>query len=395
MMILSSPPQKEYQYKIAACLVLLLLALSSRAANPPDVVINEIAWMGTEISHNDEWIELYNNTDENINLDGWILKTADDELEIKLEGTILSKDFFLLERTDDTTLSDFLADLIYTGSLNNGGENLELYNYKEELIDFLEFSDSWPAGDNKTKQTMERINLDSWQTSLNSGGTPRAVNSPRPTKTEQLIDNKLPDELKISPSGIVINEILPSPEGADAENEWIELSNQSDLELNLADCQIRDVVGVVKTYTFPKKTMISPRGYLVFFRPTTKITFNNSGDSLELIGLNGEILDTITYGKAPLGESFNRTDTGWLWSKDLSPGENNMMSANMVGLKEELPDFVLGETKKIKEERKQLASLGEQISDNNFSFSACFTALILAIFSALIIFIIKKKTKMS
>jgi len=28
----------------------------SYAANPSNVVINEIAWMGTEISYNDEWI---------------------------------------------------------------------------------------------------------------------------------------------------------------------------------------------------------------------------------------------------------------------------------------------------------------------------------------------------
>jgi len=182
--------------------------------------------MGTETSHNNEWIELYNNTDENINLDGWILKTADDGLEIKLEGTIFPKDFFLLERTDDTTLPDFSADLIYAGSLNNEGENLELYNNKGELIDFLDFSDGWPAGDNKTKRTMERINLDNWQTSLNPGGTPRTENNTLPVKTEQLINNKPPDELKISPSGIVINEILPSPEGADAENEWTVPTNK-------------------------------------------------------------------------------------------------------------------------------------------------------------------------
>lgn len=26
------------------------------AANPSDVIINEIAWMGSEVSYNDEWI---------------------------------------------------------------------------------------------------------------------------------------------------------------------------------------------------------------------------------------------------------------------------------------------------------------------------------------------------
>jgi len=141
--------------------------------------------------------------------------------------------------------------------------------------------------------------------------------------------------------------------------------------------------------------MIFPQGYLVFFRPTTKITLNNSGDSLELIGLNDEILNTVTYEKAPHAESFNRTDSGWLWSKDLSPGENNMIPSNVVESREESPDLVLGETEETEGERKQLAALAEQIPDNNFPFSTFFTALILAIFSALIIFILKKKIKTS
>lgn len=399
MKVLSSIATKKPRYTIGTCLILLLFALSVQTANSPGIVTNEIAWMGTETSYNDEWIELYNTTGENISLDGWILKTADDGLEIKLEGTIFPKDFFLLERTDDTTLPSLPADLIYVGALNNEGEILELYNDKGELIDYLEFSDGWPAGDNKTKQTMERINLDNWQTSLNLGGTPDAENSTTLPGTEQPAANKSSDELKISPSGIVINEILPSPEGADAENEWIELFNQNRFEVNLSGCQIRDVTGAVKTYVFPENTIISPQEYLVLLRPATKITLNNSGDSLELVGLNGEILDTATYEKAPNGESFNRTDSGWLWSKDLSPGENNVMPANlpesMVESREELEGLVLGEIEETKEEKRQLAALEEQIPDNSFSFLTFATALILAVFSALIIFILKKKVKIS
>ncbi len=37
-------------------LFFLILASSTQAANSLDVIINEIAWMGTESSYNDEWI---------------------------------------------------------------------------------------------------------------------------------------------------------------------------------------------------------------------------------------------------------------------------------------------------------------------------------------------------
>ncbi len=47
----------------------------------------------------------------------------------------------------------------------------------EGVVKDLDFStNGWPAGDNSTKQTMERT-ATGWQTSLNSGGTPKAPNS--------------------------------------------------------------------------------------------------------------------------------------------------------------------------------------------------------------------------
>jgi len=143
---------------------------STEAASAGDIIINEIAWMGTANSANDEWIELYNNTDSPVNLEGWNLKN------IKLAGIIPAKGFYLLERTDDSTLPQITADQIYTGALNNKGEELELYDNLGNLIDLVDASSGWPAGDNSIKQTMERTAFD-WQTSQNPGGTPKNKNS--------------------------------------------------------------------------------------------------------------------------------------------------------------------------------------------------------------------------
>lgn len=135
------------------------------AAHPSDVVINEIAWMGTESSYTDEWIELRNNTDLPIDLASWTLKAIDGTPEINLTGLIPAKGFYLLERSKN-----------YTGALNNEGENLELYDNTGNLIDSVNCSSQWLAGNNQTKQTMERISSN-WQNSQNPGGTPKAKNS--------------------------------------------------------------------------------------------------------------------------------------------------------------------------------------------------------------------------
>jgi len=149
------------------------------------VVINEIAWMGTEVSYNNEWVELFNNTNQNIDLIGWILKASDGTPEINLVGTILAKNYYLLERTDDNTLPDILADQIYTGALGNNSEDFKIFDNSGKLIDSVAICEKgWCAGDNETKQTMERINpllqgdnFQNWASSFNPGGTPKNQNS--------------------------------------------------------------------------------------------------------------------------------------------------------------------------------------------------------------------------
>lgn len=132
--------------------------------------------MGNENSPNDEWIELYNETNSDVDLNGWKLIAQDDKPEIFLSGTIPTRGFFILERTDDTTIPDISADIIYTGALNNQGEYLQLIDGQGNIIDEIDCTNGWPAGDNKTKQTMERMR-NNWQASESPSGTPKAINS--------------------------------------------------------------------------------------------------------------------------------------------------------------------------------------------------------------------------
>jgi uncharacterized repeat protein (TIGR01451 family) len=126
---------------------------------PGDVVINEVAWMGTLADYRDEWIELYNTTGAPVTLTGWTLAAEDGNPLILLTGTILPGGYYLLERTDDSTVDDVPADLIYTGALENdpGAEILRLYDDGGGLIDTANGDGgTWPGGDNGTKHSMER-----------------------------------------------------------------------------------------------------------------------------------------------------------------------------------------------------------------------------------------------
>ncbi|MBL7156075.1 MAG: lamin tail domain-containing protein [Candidatus Pacebacteria bacterium] len=157
--------------------------------------------MGTEISANDEWIELYNNTNLDIDLNDWKLIAKDGSPKILLSKKIPKKDFFILERTDDSVLK-IPADQIYTGALNNKGEYLQLMDSQGNIIDEIDFKDNWLFGNNKTKQTMERIKSE-WQTSENPEGTPKQENSKG--FVEKLEKSEVPFNNQLSRFGISQN----------------------------------------------------------------------------------------------------------------------------------------------------------------------------------------------
>ena len=155
------------------------------AAETPNVVISEVAWMGTNKSYSDEWIELYNNSASDVVLDGWQLNSADGAPAITLSGTLPANGYFLLEKTDDQSVTEIQADHVYSGSLGNTVEHLKLIDASGAVIDEV---DSWYAGDNTAKATMERIDpgvsgLDStnWATAnanyADGVGTPKSFNS--------------------------------------------------------------------------------------------------------------------------------------------------------------------------------------------------------------------------
>jgi len=349
--------QKIFCRFLLCFFVFFLLVSASVKAESPSVVINEIAWMGTENSANDEWIELFNNSEKSINLEGWSLVSADGKLKINLSGKIQANSFLLLERTDNTTLPEIKADIIYKGSLSNKGKHLKIISSSGKLIDEVNCSSGWFAGDNKTKQTMERINPlisgnnpSNWQTSKIPGGTPKAKNSNLSKSYSQKITSdensrtqlkEKENKLLTYPKGIVFSEILPSPKGPDSENEWIEIYNSNNFDVNLSGWKIKDTIGKTTTYTFPPNSKILAKQYLVLKRPETKITLNNSGDKLLLLTPSGEVVDSIAFEKAPCGESFNKITNQWIWSKTPTPGKANKivsekkLSVNTSFLKQE------------------------------------------------------------
>jgi hypothetical protein len=158
------------RYIIFVTIVLLFFANTVFA----NVVINEVAWMGTVDSYTNEWIELYNNGQSAVDLNGWIF-SIEGKKDISLSGSIAVGSFYLIERTDDETVPGIPADLIssFGTGLSNSGAVLILKNNQGTEIQKLDASSGWPAGDNSTKQTMQ-WNGSVW---ITADPTPKAQNT--------------------------------------------------------------------------------------------------------------------------------------------------------------------------------------------------------------------------
>lgn len=163
--------------------------------NAGDVVINEVMWMGTWKDHNDQWIELRNTTDHDIDITDWnIFGATKGQGQLGIAGdkdkyTIPANGYFLVTRLDDKKTEVKISPDLVNGSLGfyhdykkNGPVVLEdKYGNVIDRTPDASYS-HWPAGQRGIllHLSMERndnpqngADSSSWHTAidLRNGGT--------------------------------------------------------------------------------------------------------------------------------------------------------------------------------------------------------------------------------
>ncbi len=120
---------------------------------------------------------------------------------------------------------------------------------------------------------------------------------------------------------IVISEFLPNPAGSD-KDEWIELYNSGSEVVSLAGWKLDDSDGGSKPFTFPVGTEIKAAEYQVWAKAATKLSLNNSDDSVRLLEPDGQLITSIDYKETKEGQSYeyNLDDEEWRWQPSPTPG---------------------------------------------------------------------------
>ena len=152
--------------------------------------INEINYNAADDFKTGDWVELYNASDVDFDLSGWIMKDDDDTHSfIFPQGTIIEADGYLVltrdqERFESEVSNSGLLVGDFDFGLSKKGDAVRLYNAEEVLVDEVHYLPNapWPTLADGQGYTLELISPDldnslpeSWA-SINAQGSPFKVN---------------------------------------------------------------------------------------------------------------------------------------------------------------------------------------------------------------------------
>ena len=342
---------------------------------PIGIIVSELLPNPSGSDSEGEFIELHNISDNTINLFGWQLGDSSSSIYYFEEQSIEPNKYLAIFREDSGIALN-----------NSGGDQVILYHPDGEIVSKIEYAES--ASEGKSYSLLEsgewmwtKPSPGASNSFLDYNNPPEAkIDAPTQAKVKQEItfdasDSTDPDGdslqfawdfgdgqngegievihqfvepgsytviltttdehgseskdshiIQISDydysEKILINEVMANVTGSDSDGEWIELVNVDSREVNLAGWQITDT----KTkYFFPEDTLLAAGEYLIITRPESKITLNNSADSVLLIDPKGEIINGVEYAKALEDSSFARKNFSdrWLWTEKYTPGAIN------------------------------------------------------------------------
>ena len=143
-----------------------------------DIAINEIMYAPTDTwgGSSNEWIELYNNDTEDVNITGWAIggKTIS-------TGTTMQPGDYVIIAKNDTKFAEYYPDatcnvIKVAIVLSNTGKTIYLNDSSSSVIDCVDYTEYADLAKNNNK-TLERNATGGWEASIVDGGTPCTENN--------------------------------------------------------------------------------------------------------------------------------------------------------------------------------------------------------------------------
>ncbi|MDR2231935.1 MAG: lamin tail domain-containing protein [Tannerella sp.] len=258
-----------------------------------------------------EYIEFYNASEANINLNGWTF-IYDERTIVALPAVILPVNAYaVLYRSgkeihiDNGGIAIPVAN--FPATLANTGRKLELTNSLNILIDSISYITSTPARSwERDAEGLLYLSTD------RRGGTPGSVNSPKMPVIE-------PGDVQFG--DIRINEIMANPTGSSVfpETEYIELYNTSQSDISLRGWSF---IYDTRTIALPQVTL-PVNAFAVLYRSGNEMHIDDGGIAIPMATFPASLSNTGSYLALtdPLGFqidtiSYPATQAAWAWERD-------------------------------------------------------------------------------
>ncbi len=140
------------------------------------------------------------------------------------------------------------------------------------------------------------------------------------------LENNIQDDQRenINCNDLRLNEIMPNPKGTDTGNEWLELFNCLEEEIDLSNYKLQDKSGNEETLS----GFLEAKEFIVIF---TQISLNQINEEIKLLTIDDQIIDEFSYEQSQEDVSFSRIINGTgEWTDELppTPGESNEVNYN-------------------------------------------------------------------
>lgn len=219
-----------------------------------DITINEIMY-NSGSSGAEDWIEIYNNSSDLVDLTNWQFKDDDDTHIFTLPQISISGNEFLVICRDTTdfksifpSVSNFIGNFDF--GLGSNIDQVRIFNASGVLIDSLQYDDNspWPIEPDGDGPSLELISPDSlntlasnWAASLVDDGSPGLPNSTLVTASDttkpEIANLELTSQNSIT---LTFSEIIDASEAENVSNYSIDngIGNPSSATLDSNDSTI-------------------------------------------------------------------------------------------------------------------------------------------------------------
>lgn len=124
-----------------------------------------------------------------------------------------------------------------------------------------------------------------------------------------------------------ITEVLPNAAGSDEGNEFIEIYNPNDSDVDLANYVLLIGKDNVVSYNFPINSHIGPGEYRAFYNDDIKFTLVNTSSVIKLNSIDNILIDEMSQYVDPKDNmAWALINGSWQYTNQLTPGAINKES---------------------------------------------------------------------